>query len=304
MADLRARFIEDYAGGILNISRQEVSTTGEVLSQDGLTSEGTLFVEDGSGVKSGLKLGVSLAEVVEPTTESGIVNVRYADRTYAKIRDLKIFTTAIASAQSALSEATSTALSNLENAFELLEDDINSIEQSLVTNITQDQEKIQELVLAQNDSTARLQSLTDQVNLLSGEVEGLKSIASDDLTVSGTLTVKKKSTLDSVEVSGLTVLTSVQEKVYGMSGLQLDPSKGSVHLKSLTTGINNFTESFKDGQTIVLMLEGGGSGSVNWPSVRWVGPDGNKTPTLTSRDVIVLWKASGTLFGAYVGSYA
>ena len=128
MADLRFRFIEDYAGGLLNISRQEISTTGEVLSQDGLTTEGTIFVEDGSGVKTGLKLGVSLAESVDPTTEMGLVNVRFADRTYAKVRDLRIFTTAIASAQSALSEATSTSISNLETAFQLLEDDINTLE--------------------------------------------------------------------------------------------------------------------------------------------------------------------------------
>ena len=112
---------------MLNISRQEVSTTGEVLSQDGLTSEGTLFVEDGSGVKSGLRLGVSLAECVDPTTETGVVNVRYGDRTYAKIRDLKIFTSAIASAQAALSDASSTSLVNLETAFQLLEDDVNSL---------------------------------------------------------------------------------------------------------------------------------------------------------------------------------
>ena len=104
MADLRKRYIEDYAGGFLNIARQEISSTGEVLVQDGFTSEGTLFVEDGTGTKSGLLLGSALAESVDPTTETGVVNVRFADRTYAKVRDLKIFSTAIASAQAALSD--------------------------------------------------------------------------------------------------------------------------------------------------------------------------------------------------------
>lgn len=121
MADLRSKFIEDYAGGLLNVSRQELSSTGEVLSQDGFLSDATLFVEDGSGSKSGLKLGASLCEVVDPTTSQGAVNVRYADRTYASTRDLKIFSTAIASAQAALSDATATSITNLENAFQLLE---------------------------------------------------------------------------------------------------------------------------------------------------------------------------------------
>jgi hypothetical protein len=303
MADLRARFIEDYAGGLLNISRQELSTTGEVLSQDGLTSEGTIFVEDGSGVKSGLKLGVSLAEAVDPTTEAGVVNVRYADRTYAKIRDLKIFTTAIASAQSALSEATSTALSNLENAFELLEDDISSLEQTLLNNVNQDQEKIQELVVVQNESTLRLNELTEGFNSLAVDVNVLKGSDSDDLIVRGDLTVKKDALFDNIEVSGLAIFEEIQEKVYSMSGSQIDPSKGSIQIKTISTGTTTFTSSFKDGQTVVLMIEGGTSGTIVWPTMRWVGPNGNTPPTLTSKDTVVMWRAGG-LYGAYVGSYA
>lgn len=130
MADLRSRFIEDYAGGLLNISRQELASTGEVLSQDGLLSDSTLFVEDGSGTKSGLLLGTSLCEVVDPTTDQGAVNVRFANRTYAGIRDLKVFSTAIASAQAALADASSSSITNLENAFELLEDSVSTIANS------------------------------------------------------------------------------------------------------------------------------------------------------------------------------
>ena len=131
------------------MARQELSTTGEVLAQDGLTSEGTLFVEDGTGTKSGLKLGVSLAEVVDPTTETGVVNVRFANRTYAKLRDLKIFSTAIASAQAALSEATSTSVSNLETTLQLLEDDISTVEQNFQQSLTTSQQQLQSLSLTQ-----------------------------------------------------------------------------------------------------------------------------------------------------------
>ena len=136
MADLRSRFIEDYAGGLLNVSRQELTSTGEVLSQDGLLSDTALFVEDGTGTKSGLKLGVSICESVDPTTEQGIVNVRYADRTYASIRDLKIFSTAIASAQAALSDAASSSISNLENAFLLLEESQKSSQAEVETKLS------------------------------------------------------------------------------------------------------------------------------------------------------------------------
>jgi len=124
VADLRTRFIEDYAGGLLNIARQELSSTGEVLAQDGFVEGVSLFVEDGRGVKSGLRLGSSLAECIDPTTETGILNVRSADRTYAKIRDLKIFSTAVASAQGALSESVAESFTNLEGAFESLESDV------------------------------------------------------------------------------------------------------------------------------------------------------------------------------------
>lgn len=175
MADLRFRFIEDYAGGLLNVSRQEISTTGEVLSQDGFTTEGTIFVEDGSGVKSGLKLGVSLVEAVDPTTEMGVLNVRYGDRTYAKVRDLRIFTTAIASAQSALSEATSVSISNLETAFQLLEDDINSLEENLQNNITNEREKIQELAINQNELTERVNTHDVDIQNLSNRIGVLES---------------------------------------------------------------------------------------------------------------------------------
>ncbi len=124
MADLRTRYIEDYAGGLLNIARQELSSTGEVLAQDGFVQNSTLFIEDGRGVKSGLRLGSGLAECIDPVTETGVLNVRSADRTYAKIRDLKTFATAVASAQGALTESVTESFTNLEGAFESLENDV------------------------------------------------------------------------------------------------------------------------------------------------------------------------------------
>ena len=91
------------------------------------------------------------------------MNVRYADRTYAKIRDLKIFSTAIASAQAALSEAASTSISNLETTVQLLEDDLNTVEQNFQRSLTQNQEQLQILSLSQRDLEEK--SLETEVSL-------------------------------------------------------------------------------------------------------------------------------------------
>lgn len=190
MADLRSRFIEDFAGGLLNISRQELSTTGEVLSQDGLTSEGTLFVEDGSGVKSGLRLGVNLAECVDPTTETGLVNVRFADRTYAKIRDLKIFSTAIASAQSALAEATTLSISNLETTVQLLDDDITSLEQGFQRTVSLQAEQIQTLSLSVSGFTEGLNTNTSSIKNLENRVSTLENPPQSTINISALSTTE------------------------------------------------------------------------------------------------------------------
>lgn len=183
MADLRSRFIEDYAGGLLNVSRQELSSSGEVASQDGLpTDGGTLFVEDGTGTKSGLRLGVNLAEVVDPTTEMGCINVRFGDRTYAKLKDLKLFTTAIASAQAALSEACSTSITNLETTLQLLETDISALQQSIQSDIYDSRNKIEDLNASYNDLDSKVKSverdnleLTVNINSTKSELQTLKN---------------------------------------------------------------------------------------------------------------------------------
>ena len=166
MADLRTRFIEDYAGGLLNIARQELSSTGEVLAQDGFVQGVTLFVEDGRGVKSGLRLGDAVAECVDPTTETGVVNVRSADRTYAKIRDLKAFATAVASAQGALTESVTESFTNLEGAFESLESDVQLYR-------TQLNELVDSVGLDVGNLTTRVSSLESGLNETNQNATGL-----------------------------------------------------------------------------------------------------------------------------------
>lgn len=187
MADLRTRFIEDYAGGLLNIARQELSSTGEVLAQDGFVDNTALFVEDGRGVKSGLRLGSSLAECIDPTTETGLLNVRTADRTYAKIKDLKIFATAVASAQSALTDSVTESVSNFEGAFESLEVDFQSFRSEINLSIEQINKSLEDqssLISRINTETVpRIDSdsasLSNRVEILEETVKGVQIVTSE-----------------------------------------------------------------------------------------------------------------------------
>jgi len=106
-------------------------------------------------------------------------------------------------------------------------------------------------------------------------------------------------------MTGQLVLQEIKEKVYTLpasGSIALDPASGSVQ-GSVLTGAPTFTDSLEEGQSIVLMLEGGNSYVVTWPSVTWAGSGGNSAPTLTTKDVLIFWKVSTTLYGAYVGTY-
>jgi hypothetical protein len=166
MADLRINYIEDYAGGLLNVSRQALASNGEVLSQDGFLTDSTIYVEDGTGIKSGLKLGVGLAESVDPTSPLGIVNVRYADRTYAKIRDLKIFSTATASAQAALSRSVTESISVLEGTLEHANTRLDTSERNLTNLDTRLDSEINLLNKSIATTTETLSVIDDRLQTL------------------------------------------------------------------------------------------------------------------------------------------
>ena len=98
----------------------------------------------------------------------------------------------------------------------------------------------------------------------------------------------------------------ITESVYtlGTSGsIAIDPANGSIQVTTLT-GDPTFTDSLDAGQTVVLMINGGSSYTVTFPTITWVTSAGDAAPTLTANDVVVFWKVSTTLYGAYVGSYA
>jgi hypothetical protein len=97
----------------------------------------------------------------------------------------------------------------------------------------------------------------------------------------------------------------LKETVYTLATtgtIDLDPANGSIQA-SVLTGAPTFTDSLEAGQSVVLHLEGGATYTVTWPTMTWSTSSGNAAPTLTAKDVLVLWKVSTTLYGAYVGSY-
>lgn len=167
MANLTGSNFNILKPGVLN-----VSTTDTPTSQ-GLPADGSsVFVEDGLGVKSGLKIGAELVECVEPTTRNGIVNVAYAERTYANIEDLKLANTAIELYRENLSQDFTTAL-------EPIVDRINQLETErtdTLARVTVVQESVDSLV--NSDLLSRVSDIESKyLSKLGGVIEGTISLA-------------------------------------------------------------------------------------------------------------------------------
>jgi hypothetical protein len=97
--------------------------------------------------------------------------------------------------------------------------------------------------------------------------------------------------------------TEFTETVYGLTGTIIDPVNGGIQTIVLTAP-TTFTESLTTGQSVVLMISGGVTNAITWPSpITWVTSAGNVAPTITDSATIVIWKVGSTLYGAYVGSY-
>lgn len=91
--------------------------------------------------------------------------------------------------------------------------------------------------------------------------------------------------------------------VYTLTGTDIDAANGVMQSKTLS-GATTLTSSLSAGQGVILMLAGGDTNTVTWPTMTWVTSAGNTAPTLTANDTLVLWVIGSTLYGAYVGSYA
>ena len=146
------------------------------------------------------------------------------------------------------------------------------------------------IVRAQESTTAIAFSLGDKVELRVTSA-GLSSFTQPDMANSWTA----QQTFKELKETTYTLGTS--------GSIALDPANGSIQSSTLS-GNPTFTDSLEAGQTVVLMLNGGASYTVTWPTTTWCGAAGNTAPTLTANDTIVFWKVSTTLYGSHVGSYA
>lgn len=149
--------------------------------------------------------------------------------------------------------------------------------------------------------------------IAASEVTGLSTVATTgayaDLSGKPTLpTFPSGTVVGTSDAQTLTnkTFTGYTETVYalGTSGSQaLNPANGTVQTCA-AAGTVTFTDSLSSGQSIVVMLTNGGSYTINYPTMTWVGPTGNTAPTLNAANTLVFWKVSTTLYGAHVGKYA
>jgi len=94
------------------------------------------------------------------------------------------------------------------------------------------------------------------------------------------------------------IVGSITETVYNLTGTLINPSNGTIQYKTLSAN-TTFTESLTTGQSVTLRIAGGDTFTVAYPTITWVG---GTAPVLTANDVIVFWKESTVLYGAYIGS--
>ena len=94
---------------------------------------------------------------------------------------------------------------------------------------------------------------------------------------------------------------AIDEKVYNVTGSVLDPGNGTIQYVTLS-GNTTYTESFSEGESMIIMIDDGTAYTVTWPTMTWVNNAG-VAPTLaaTGYTVVALWKVSTTLYGALVG---
>lgn len=141
----------------------------------------------------------------------------------------------------------------------------------------------------------------------------MTTLINADSTTGGAVVTGDASGALGLQAAGTTLLTlagdivafnkGYSETVYTLSGTALDPANGTIQVKTLG-GATTLTDSLSAGESLVLMINGGATYTVTWPTMTWAGSGGNVAPTLTANDVVIFWKVSTTLYGAYAGSYA
>jgi len=143
-------------------------------------------------------------------------------------------------------------------------------------------------------------ALTASATIPSTDISGLAAVATTgaygDLSGLPTLGTLSSQDDDAVSFTG-----SITEAVYSLTGTALDPSNGTIQVKTLSAN-TTLTDSLSAGEAMTLMIDDGTAYTITWPTMTWVNNAGS-APTLATSGytVVALWKVSTTLYGALVG---
>jgi hypothetical protein len=140
----------------------------------------------------------------------------------------------------------------------------------------------------------------DSHNHTIANVDGLQTALNGKATsAQGSLADSAVQPNDDVSLGEVTADNYI-DTVYTLTGNSLNPANGNVQTKTISSN-TTLTDSLSTGESMVLILSGGDSNTVTYPTMTWAG---GSAPTLTSDDVIVFWKVGSSLYGAYIGSVA
>ena len=120
-------------------------------------------------------------------------------------------------------------------------------------------------------------------------INGVSFNGTSDITVSDDTKLPK---------SNPSIIGSITEQVYNLTGTAINPSNGTIQYKTVSAN-TTFTETLTSGQSVLLRLIGASSYTITFPTITWVGA---VAPKLTANCAIVLWKEQSILYGAFVGT--
>jgi len=99
-------------------------------------------------------------------------------------------------------------------------------------------------------------------------------------------------------LDGTTQIARARLTTYSLSGTAIDPDNGNIQYKTIS-GNTTFSESFAEGDNVLLILTDADSYTINWPTMEWIG--GASPSFTTAKEAVSLFKVNSTLIGNYLG---